>query len=161
MSRLWALLVALALLGVSGCAWHTVKITTNVFELPEHEQTAMVDVTTDDTETLTEMDLSSTFGGSAKDNAAKGVGIYVHAGGRTLAVAGPVDMRIACRTFGKNSNIVIVWGGMSYVCEGGHLSEASARLFGEITRGAVAGFTGSPLGATGALSEALGPAEAP
>lgn len=124
---LLVLSAALALLGAPGCAMHSVQITTNVFELPEDEQpTAVV----------------------------QGMGIYIHAAGRTLAIAGPVVLDIKCRTFGKDSTVAIEWGGMTYVCEGGQLSPEARKLLGEVTRGAVAGATGNPLGLLqGALND--------
>lgn len=130
MRQLLVLSAALALFGAPGCAMHSVQITTNVFELPEDEQPAAV---------------------------IQGLGIYIHAAGRTLAIAGPVVLDIKCRTFGKDSTVAIEWGGMTYVCEGGQLSPEARKLLGEVARGAVAGATGNPLGLLqGGLRKAQG-----
>ena len=136
------LLLAVALIMSAGCAMHSVDITTNVYSVEDAQQS---------------VGLAGLKGGAERDGALvssfgdvkaqfsplnedgergmdQGMGIFVQAGGRTLAVAGPVEMSITCKVFGKDSNIIVNWGGLTYMCEGGELSEQAASVMRDIVK---------------------------
>lgn len=136
-----AAIAALALFGGSGCVMHSVHMTTQVFTLPNHIQAAQTESTTVGEETLVEETKSHVFQAGAEQ-----LGIYVHADGRTLAVGGPVDLKIKCSAFGKDAGFTVEWGGLKTDCGGGQLSEQGVEAIKGAVSAAVAGFTGNPAG---------------